>query len=73
MWASQRVPQVSWEDIGHDSHTHSRYADVLVNVGEILRELAGGAGYVCEAITPIRAIEDNQRAAMQAIEGLGDG
>lgn len=34
----------------------SRYADVLVDVGDILSELAAGAGYVCEAITPIRAM-----------------
>lgn len=35
----------------------SRYAGVLVDVGDILRELAGGAGYVCEAVTPIRAMK----------------
>lgn len=35
----------------------SRYADVLVDVGDILSELAAGAGYVCEAITPIRAMK----------------
>lgn len=35
----------------------SRYADILVDVGDILRELAPGAGYVCEAVTPIRAMK----------------
>ncbi|HDR9798355.1 TPA: SAM-dependent methyltransferase [Burkholderia cenocepacia] len=34
----------------------SRYAGVLVDVGDILSELAADAGYVCEAITPIRAM-----------------
>jgi hypothetical protein len=35
----------------------SRYADVLIDVGDILSELAPGAGYVCEAVTPIRAMK----------------
>lgn len=35
----------------------SRYADVLVDVGDILSELAGSAGYICEAVTPIRAMK----------------
>ncbi len=35
----------------------SRYADVLVDVGEILKELAPAAGYVCDSITPIRAMK----------------
>lgn len=35
----------------------SRYAGVLVDVGDILSELAEGAGYVCEAVTPIRAMK----------------
>ncbi len=34
----------------------SRYSGVLVGVGDILSELAEGAGYVCEAVTPIRAM-----------------
>lgn len=35
----------------------SRYADVLVDVGKILKELAPSAGYICEAITPIRLMK----------------
>ncbi|UKI08828.1 MULTISPECIES: SAM-dependent methyltransferase [Variovorax] len=35
----------------------SRYAGVLVDVGDILCELAEGAGYVCEDVTPIRAMK----------------
>lgn len=35
----------------------SRYAGILVDVGDILSELAEGAGYVCEAVTPIRAMK----------------
>lgn len=34
----------------------SRYSGVLVDVGDILSELAESAGYVCEAVTPIRAM-----------------
>lgn len=34
----------------------SRYSGVLVDVGDILTELAEGAGYVCESVTPIRAM-----------------
>lgn len=34
----------------------SRYSGVLVDVSDILSELAEGAGYVCEAVTPIRAM-----------------
>lgn len=37
----------------------SRYADVLVDVGEILTELAPSAGYRCEAIQPIRAMKSS--------------
>lgn len=37
----------------------SRYADVLVDVGEILSELAPSAGYRCEAIQPIRAMKSS--------------
>lgn len=44
----------------------SRYADVLVDVGEILRELAGGAGYVCEAVTPIRAMKTSAQQGWEA-------
>ena len=35
----------------------SRYAGILVDVGDILSELAEGAGYLCEAVTPIRAMK----------------
>lgn len=35
----------------------SRYAGVLVDVGDILSELAESAGYVCEAVTPIRSMK----------------
>lgn len=35
----------------------SRYAGVLIDVGEILRELAPAAGFVCEDVTPIRAMK----------------
>jgi hypothetical protein len=35
----------------------SRYAGVLVDVGDILCELAEGAGYICEDVTPIRAMK----------------
>lgn len=34
----------------------SRYGGILVDVGDILTELAEGAGYVCESVTPIRAM-----------------
>lgn len=44
----------------------SRYADVLIDVGEILRELAPGAGYVCEAVTPIRAMKTSAQQGWQA-------
>ena len=44
----------------------SRYADVLVDVGDILRELAGGAGYVCEAVTPIRAMKTSAQQGWEA-------
>ncbi|WP_323123236.1 SAM-dependent methyltransferase [Burkholderia alba] len=44
----------------------SRYANVLVDVGEILRELAGGAGYVCEAVTPIRAMKTSAQQGWEA-------
>ena len=44
----------------------SRYADVLVEVGDILRELAAGAGYVCEAVTPIRAMKTSAQQGWQA-------
>lgn len=37
----------------------SRYANVLVDVGEILSELAPSAGYRCEAIQPIRAMKSS--------------
>jgi len=35
----------------------SRYAGTLVDVGKILTELAPGAGFICEAITPIRSMK----------------
>lgn len=44
----------------------SRYADVLIDVGDILRELATGAGYVCEAVTPIRAMKTSAQQGWQA-------
>lgn len=44
----------------------SRYADVLIDVGDILRELAPGAGYVCEAVTPIRAMKTSAQQGWQA-------
>lgn len=44
----------------------SRYADVLVDVGEILRELAEGAGYACEAVTPIRAMKTSAQQGWEA-------
>lgn len=44
----------------------SRYANVLVDVGDILRELAPGAGYVCEAVTPIRAMKTSAQQGWQA-------
>lgn len=44
----------------------SRYADVLIDVGDILRELASGAGYVCEAVTPIRAMKTSAQQGWQA-------
>lgn len=44
----------------------SRYAGVLVDVGDILSELAGGAGYVCEAVTPIRAMKTSAQQGWQA-------
>lgn len=44
----------------------SRYADVLIDVGEILRELAEGSGYVCEAVTPIRAMKTSAQQGWQA-------
>ncbi len=37
----------------------SRYANVLVNVGRILAELAPRMGYRCESITPIRAMKSS--------------
>ena len=44
----------------------SRYANVLVDVGDILSELAGGAGYICEAVTPIRAMKTSAQQGWQA-------
>ena len=44
----------------------SRYADVLVDVGEILKELAPAAGYVCEAITPIRSMKTSAQQGWAA-------
>ena len=44
----------------------SRYADVLIDVGDILRELAAEAGYVCEAVTPIRAMRTSAQQGWQA-------
>lgn len=44
----------------------SRYADVLIDVGDILRELAAEAGYVCEAVTPIRAMKTSAQQGWQA-------
>lgn len=44
----------------------SRYADVLIDVGDILQELAAGAGYVCEAITPIRSMKTSAQQGGQA-------
>ncbi len=44
----------------------SRYADILVDVGDILAELAPGAGYVCEAVTPIRAMKTSAQQGWQA-------
>jgi hypothetical protein len=44
----------------------SRYANVLVDVGDILRELAGDAGYVCEAVTPIRAMKTSAQQGWEA-------
>lgn len=43
----------------------SRYVDVLIDVGDILRELAPGAGYVCEAVTPIRAMKTSAQQGWQ--------
>jgi hypothetical protein len=37
----------------------SRYADVLVDVGEILSELAPSAGFYCETIQPIRSMKSS--------------
>lgn len=44
----------------------SRYADVLIDVGDILRELAPSAGFVCEAVTPIRAMKTSAQQGWQA-------
>lgn len=44
----------------------SKYADVLVDVGDILKELAAGAGYVCEDVTPIRAMKTSAQQGWQA-------
>lgn len=44
----------------------SRYADVLIDVGDILHELANGAGYVCEAVTPIRSMKTSAQQGGQA-------
>lgn len=44
----------------------SRYADVLIDVGDILSELAVEAGYVCEAVTPIRAMKTSAQQGWQA-------
>jgi hypothetical protein len=44
----------------------SRYSGVLIDVGDILRELATGAGYVCEAVTPIRSMKTSAQQGWQA-------
>lgn len=44
----------------------SRYAGVLVDVGDILSELASDAGYVCEAVTPIRAMKTSAQQGWAA-------
>jgi hypothetical protein len=44
----------------------SRYAGVLVDVGDILSELAEGAGYVCDAVTPIRAMKTSAQQGWAA-------
>lgn len=48
----------------------SRYADVLVDVGDILEELAAGAGYVCESIRSIRSMKTS--AQQGGVESLSE-